>query len=28
MIFGNQPMAGSLQDKEELDFVVKKMTGN
>jgi para-nitrobenzyl esterase len=28
MVFDKQPTAGSLQDREELDFVVKKMTEN
>jgi para-nitrobenzyl esterase len=28
MVFDKQPTAGSLQDKEELDFVVKKMMEN
>jgi para-nitrobenzyl esterase len=28
MIFGNQPTAGLLPDKEELDFVMKKMMEN
>lgn len=28
MIFGNQPTAGLLPDKEELEFVIKKMMGN
>jgi para-nitrobenzyl esterase len=28
MIFGNQPTAGLLPDKEELDFLIKKMMKN